>query len=315
MKSRFILSRLFYFFSVFSVLFCFSCGDTEDGQETINFTNNTFLNETAEQWLQPTDEGWEKLKDAEQWLQLTDEGWEKLKDEDWEKLKDEDWIRLTDKEVKELMNLKIPRWNGEQRAWEKAMKHSHARLFQKFGDIPQVRYKVEFQRMSRGGIVTLEFAKQHLAYWAATYFLFPTADHQRTFGEARDRLRRIAQREELRLLEQLRIEDSEAWVKGIHAFLIRRHGNTREVDTIANFLRKLELNLPRTDKECYAYFEVYDAFYDDSNTASVYEFYALLEALHQVRPFVADPPSPSLEKYREARAEGISFYDIDWDDD
>jgi len=315
MKSRFILSHLFYFSSVLSVLLCFSCGDTEDGQETINSTNNAFLNEAAEQWLQPTDEDWEKLKDAEQWLQLTDEDWEKLKDEDWEKLKDEDWIRLTDKEVKELMNLEIPRWNGEQIAWEKAMKHSHARIFQKFGDIPQVRYKVEFQRMSRGGIVTLEFAKQQLAYWAATYFLFPTADHQRTLGENRDQLRRIAQREELRLLEKLRIEDSEAWVKGMRAFLIKRHGNIPETDVIIEFLRKLEWELPRTDEECRTYLKVYETLYDHISTASTYESYAWLEAVNQIGHFVGDAPRRHLEKYREARAEGISFYDIDWNDE
>ncbi len=320
MKSRFILSRFFYFSSLLSVLLCFSCGDTEDGQETINAINNTFFNETDEQWLRPTDEDWDKLKDAEQWLQLTDEDWEKLKDEDWEKLKGEDWIRLTDAEVEELMNLEIPRRNGEQIAWEKAMKHLQARRFQEFGDIPPVRYKVEFQRQywkeeGEFVIVTLEFAKQRLAYWAANYFLFPNVENQRTLEEARDGLRIIAEREELRLLEQLRIENPEVWAKGIYAFLIKKHGKIPEVNTIANFLRKLELNLPITDKECHAYFQVYDALYDDINTASAYEFYALLEALHQVRPFVEDPPSRTLEQYREARAESTPFYDIDWDDD
>jgi len=315
MKSRFILSRFFYFLSVLSVLLCFSCGDTEDGQETINFINDTSFNETAEQWLRPTDEDWEKLKDAEQWLQLTDEDWEKLKDEDWEKLKDEGWIRLTDAEVEELIDLKIPRWNGEQIAWEKAMKHSHARLFQKFGDIPQVRYIVEYDQMSRGGIVTLEFAKQRLAYWAAKYFLLPNADSQRALEDTRNRLKAIAEREELRLLEQLRIENPEVWAKGMYAFLIKKHGKIPEVDTIVSFLRKLELNLPRINNECHAYFEAYDVLYDDSNTASAYEFYAMLEALHQIRAFVEEPPSRTLEKYREARAEGISFYGIDWNDD
>jgi len=295
--------------------FFVGCGDAEDPEEPNIRTSNILLDAPAEQWLQPTDEAWEKLKDAEQWLQLTDEDWGKLKDEDWERLKDEDWIRLTDAEVEELMNLEIPRWNGEHVAWEKAMKPSHARLFQKFGDLPQVRYRVEFQRMARGGIVTLEFAKQRLAYWATTYFLGPTADHQRTLGETRDQLRRIAQREELRLLEKLRIEDSEAWVKGMRAFLIKKHGNIPENDVIIEFLRKLELELPRTDADCHAYLEVYRTLYDHINTASTYEFYALLEALHQVRLFVADPPSPRVEKYREARAEGISFDDIDWDDD
>jgi hypothetical protein len=306
MKSRFILSRFFYFAFVLSVLLCFSCGDTEDEQEATDATYNTFLDEPDEHWLQLT-----------QWLRLTDADWKALKDEDWEKLKGENWTRLTDAEVEELMNLKIPPWDFKQRTWEENREHYHARLFQEFGNIPQVRYIVEFDRRRSGGIViiTLALAEQRLAYWAANYFLYPNANNQRTFEDNRNSLKAIAEREHLRFLEQRRIEEPEAWAKSMYAFLIRKHGKIPEVNTIANFLRKLEFNLPRTDKECYAYFEVYDALYDDMNTASVYEFYALLEALYQIRAFVKDPPSGRLEKYREARAEGISFYDIDWNDE
>ena len=301
----------------------FGCGDTEDGQEVINPINNRLLDEHDEQVLQLTAEDWGKLKDAKQWLQLTnakqwlqltDEDWEKLTDEDWGKLKDEDWIRLTDKEVKELMNLKIPPLNGEQVAWEAALKHSHASLFQEFGDIPQVRYKVEFERQHwkrKSGvvIVTLEFSKKEFAHGVATYFLFPDADNQRTLEENRKQLKFRIDQKELRLLEQLRIEDPETWVKGMHAFLIRKHGDIRGVDAIANFLRKLELNLPRTDKECHTYIEAYRVLYD-SNHASTYEYYAMFEAAHQIAP-LPEGPLRELEKYREARAEGISFYDIE----
>ena len=161
------------------------------------------------------------LKDAEQWLHL------RLKD--WEKLKDEHWIRLTDAEVKELMNLEIPkRWAFEAADEALRKKHHGATLFQQFGDIPQVRYIVEFHLMSRGGIVTLEFAKQLVADSAAMYFLFPNADNQHTFE---------------------------------------------------------------------------------------YEYYAMFEASDQLRPIVTEVPLRILEKYREARAEGISFYNIDWDHD
>ena len=318
MKSRLTLRSLFYLGCLFSLFFCFSCGDTEDEQEATNPTNNTFLDAPSELWFQLEDEDWEKLKDAEQWIQLTAEDWKNLKAEDWEKLKDEDWIRLTDAEVEELMNLELPPGDFKERTWEEARKYSHARLFQKFGDIPQVRYTVEFERRPSRGlvIVTLELAKQHLAKSAATYFLVPTENHKHWLEDSRKRLKVIAAREEVRLLEQLRIEDPETWAKGMYAFLIRKHGKIQEVNTIVNFLRKLELNLPRTDAECRIYyFEAYDALYDDINTASVYEFYAMLEALYQIRPFVKNPPSPTLEKYREARAEGISFYDIEWDED
>ena len=93
---------------------------TEDGQEVTNSTYNTFLDEPDEQRLQ-----------------------------------------LKDEEVEELMNLEIPqRWGFEIKDQALRQKYRHAIYFQRFGDIPQVRYVVEFEQMSRGGIITLELAKQ-----------------------------------------------------------------------------------------------------------------------------------------------------------
>ena len=321
--------QFFYLASVLSLLLCFGCGDTEDEQEVTNPTYNTFLNEPDEQPLQSDDQSPQltdiDLKDAEQWLHLTLKDWENLKDEDWEKLKGEDWIRLTDAEVKELMNLKIPkRWAFEAADEALRKKHHEATLFQQFGDIPQVRYIVEFDRMWRGGIVTLEVAKRLVADSAAMYFLFPNADNQHTFEKIRNLLQAIIEqeehsleKEELRLLDQLRIEDPEAWVKSMRAFFIQKHGNIPEASTIIEFLRKLELDLPRVDKECRSYLTAYNALYTAFNVHSTYEYeyYAMFEAVDQIRPIVVEGPLRILEKYREARAEGISFYNIDWDDD
>ena len=266
----------------------FGCGDTEDTKNAPIATRYTFLNEP----------------------ELDEE-------EYWEQFKDENWIRLTDAEVEELMNFEIPRWDFKQQTLEEFNKHSHAFLFQEFGDIPSVRYIVEFERQRENGgvvILTLTLAKQIVACAEAMYFLLPTEDHKRSLEKLREVLKGVEEQEERLVLEQLRREDPKAWIKRKRVFLISKHGDIPEIDTIVNFLQKLELNLPITDKECHAYIQIYDALYDDINTASAYEFYALLEALHQVRAFVADPPSPRLEKYREARAEGISFYDIDWND-
>lgn len=315
MKNKLTLFHFFSLASVLSFLFSFGCGDIEDVQEVTNSTHNMLRDDPDEQQLQLEGEELKLLKDLER---LRNKNWKRLKDKDWEKLKGEDWVGLTDKEVKELMNVVVPqRWGFEVEDPALRQKYRHATLFQKFGDIPQVRYIVEFDRMRGGGIriITLEFAKQLTAEAAATYFLFPNADNQRLLEEAKNQLRVIAEEEEIRFLDQLRIGNPKVWLKGIRTFLIRRHGDIPEVDIIIEFLRKLELRLPRTDKECHIYFEAYDALYDHSNTASVYEFYALLEALHQIRRFVREPPSRTLEKYRKAREDGISFYDIDWDDD
>ena len=328
MKNRLIFCRFFYLTSILSLLICFSCGDTEDEQEVTNPIYHTFLDEPDEQSLQSDDQSPQvtdkDLKDAEQWLHLTLKDWGNLKDEDWEKLKGEGWIRLTDVEVKELVNLKIPPGWAFADAEALRKKHREAQFFQQFGDIPQVRYIVEFDRRQLwGAIITLEIAIQMVAKSAALYFLFPVADNQQAFETTRNLLRSIIEqeehsleKEELRLLDQLRIEDTEAWVKSMRAFFIEKHGNVPEANTIIEFLRKLELDLPRADKECRSYLAAYDALYTAFKVPPTYEYeyYAMFEAVDQLWPIVAEGPLGTLEKYREARAEGISFYNIDWDD-
>ena len=293
MKSSLTLRSLFYFSCCLSLFLVFGCGDTEDTKNAPIATRYTFLNEP----------------------ELDEE-------EYWEQFKDENWIRLTDAEVEELMNFEIPRWDFKQQTLEEFNKHSHAFLFQKFGDIPSVRYIVEFERQrlkENSGVVilTLTLAKQIVARAEAMYFLLPTEDHKRSFEKLREVLKGVEEQEELRVMEQLRREDPKAWIKRKRVFLISKHGDIPEIDTIVNFLQKLELNLPRTDEECFAYLEAYDDLYNDSDSVPVYEFYATLEATDQIRPLIGNPPkrTNTLEKYREARAKGISFYNIDWDDD
>lgn len=190
MKHSKTINAFFYLACLISLSFFLSCGDTEDTEETIDSIFNPFLDEPDEQWLQ-------------------------LEDEDWEKLKDENWVRLTDEEVKELMTLDIPQDWGFNTEAHVSQKYHHATLFQKFGDIPQVRFIVEFERMERGGIVTLALAKQIAAHAEATYFITPNAVTRRSLERTRNLLRSIEEQEELRLLDQLRIEDPKAWVKGM----------------------------------------------------------------------------------------------------
>ena len=228
------------------------------------------------------------------------------------------------------MNLEVPKdWAIEAADAALREKHREAALFQQFGDIPLVRYKIEFDRhylKKRGFTITTtpEIAKQFVGYYAALYFLFPTEDHRRLLEDEMKQLKTIIEHEErsleieeLRRLDQLRIEDPEAWVKSMRAFLIQKHGDTPEANTIIEFLRKLELDLPRADEECHSYLTAYNALYTAFKIRSTYEYeyYAMFEASNQLRPIVAGVPLRILEKYREARAEGISFYDIDWDND
>ncbi len=200
MKNGFILSNFFYFTAILSLLICFGCGDTEDEQEVIKPNYNTFDEyplQSDDQLPQLTDIDDIDLKDAKQWLHLTLKDWGNLKDEDWEKLKDEDWIRLTDAEVKKLRNLDVPpNWAFADVDEALRKKHREAQYLQQFGDIPQVRYIVESNRMRRSEIVTPGLAIQITAKMAAMYFLFPVAENQQAFETARNLLQRIIEQEE-----------------------------------------------------------------------------------------------------------------------
>ncbi len=60
----------------------------------------------------------------------------------------EGWVRLTDEDVAELMNLVLPPnwWTDEDISHELKIRYNHAQLLRQFGDIPQVRYIIEFKR-------------------------------------------------------------------------------------------------------------------------------------------------------------------------
>jgi hypothetical protein len=200
MKNRFILSNFFYLTAILSLMICFGCGDTEDEQVVIkpNYnTSNEYPLQSDDQLPQLTDIDDIDLKGAKQWLHLTLKDWGNLKDEDWEKLKDEDWIRLTDAEVKGLRNLEVPQnWAFADVDEAVRKKHREAQFFQQFGDIPQVRYIVEYNRMRGSVIVTPKIAIQMVAKSAALYFLFPAADNQQSFETTRNLLQAIIEQEE-----------------------------------------------------------------------------------------------------------------------
>ncbi|MYC76422.1 hypothetical protein F4X10_11715 [Candidatus Poribacteria bacterium] len=296
MKSHFTFS----IFLLLVSLFCFGCGDAQDIEETADAPYNPLF-DTPDKRL----------------LNKPDKPLLRLKDKDWEKLKGDDWIALTAAEVEELMNLVIPqRWALETKDQALYEKYRAATYFQRFGDLPQVRYLVEFMQQP----TTDEFVEVDLlsityersaAYLEASYFLLPTAVNRRSLEDIR---KRVDEEKERRFLDRLRRKNPEAWIEHKHAALILIHGDIPEVDNIAYFLGKLEMGLPITNKDCYIYIDAFISLYNHSEGASTYEYYAWLEATEQTGPS-SENSLRSLEKYRKARIEGISFYDINWDDD
>ena len=290
-------------FSIFLLLITFlsfGCGDVEPREAAPDSPYNPLVDTPDKRLLNPPEKPLFRLKDK-----------------DWEKLKGDDWIALTDADVEELMNLVLPqRWALETEDPVLFRKYRAASLFQRFGDLPQVRYEVEFlQQPTKDEFVEVDLLsitfERRAAWFEARYFLFRNPDTRRSLEEIRNLM--DAEKDRL-FLDRLRRKNPEAWVEHKHAALLRQHGDIPEVDRIADFLRKVEFNLPRTDRECHGYIETYISLYDHITTGSRYEYYAKLEAHHQVIRLSAESRR-RLEKYRQARAAGISFDDIDRDED
>jgi len=191
--------------------------------------------------------------------------------------------------------------------------YKRADLIKQFGDIPQVHTIADFHLRSPLGIkrVTRE---TFIAYFEAIYFLFPTEAHRLALEEARKpELIRGPE------LEALREENPELWSQQIRHQLVEEHGDIPEVHIVADFIRKLELQIPRTDIECRDFliahrqmrpFKVNEQFH-----LPLDEQYAILEAQDQLKVKMNKLTLDALEKFREAKAKGISFRLIDWGED
>ena len=93
------------------------------------------------------------------------------------------WVKVTDEDVEELLNLDIlPNWHKLDISPEWKNKYAHATLLKQFGDIPAVRYTIEFER-NPGFEISREL---FVAYFEANYRLFPTENNRRALEEARN---------------------------------------------------------------------------------------------------------------------------------
>ena len=191
--------------------------------------------------------------------------------------------------------------------------YERAQLIKQFGDIPQVHIRADFHLLSPLGVKTVT-RETFIAYFEAQYFLFPNEVNRRALEDAR-KPEPIGGPE----LDKLRKEDPEAWAKRYRAQLIEEFGNTPQVKIVADFIRKLELQLPRTDAECHTFLKAHSQM---RGLAAKQEFilprdeeYAVLEAQDQLKIKVNELTRLRLEKFRKAKAEGIPFHLMDRIDD
>ena len=193
--------------------------------------------------------------------------------------------------------------------------YERALLLKEFGDIPAVHTIADYGKFARLTGASTVTREEFIDFFAAQYKLFPNEANRRALETAR-KPERVAGPE----LEKMRIVAPELWAQHKHEQLIRQHGDNPQVDIVANFIRKVELQLPRTDEECHAFLKALrhiDPFESQHLKRFGYPYdegYAALEARAQLHLMRHELAWRALEKYREAKAKGIPFRLIDWED-
>ncbi len=198
------------------------------------------------------------------------------------------WVKLTDEDVVKLMKLEIlPNWVNMDISQEWKNKYTHAQLLKQFGDTPQVRFIIEFQRNPGFEISRRLF----VAYFEAHYHLFPTENNRRALEEVRNiENQPVPEPPPPRIV---RIEPiTVARAEEIRIELIEKHGDIPQVHTVANFFIKVARNMSIT--------------YDD--------YLPYLEAQHHLNP-QSEYIRQRLKKYKKAKADGIPFHLIDDEDE
>lgn len=154
------------------------------------------------------------------------------------------WVKLTNEDVEELMNLEIlPNWHNMDLSQEWQEKYNHATLLKQFGDIPEVRYIIEFKRNPG-----FEISHQlYVAYFEAHYRLFPNENNRRALEEAWN----IPNQPGPETVDEdkLREEDPQLYIKIQKERLIKNHGDIPQVHIYIDFLRKVLLRIHITAAE------------------------------------------------------------------
>jgi hypothetical protein len=177
-----------------------------------------------------------------------------------------------------------------------------AQLIKRFGDIPEVHTFADNGLRNALGIYPTD--EEINAAEKAYAFLFPDqfSKIKPTHNE------RISA--ELEELARIRKEYPEAWIEHNLARLIKEHGDTRDVRTVADFMGKIELGQTITEAEYETYVEIMDRL--SPRIRTIDEVYVRLEAESQLGIWLSDIKQCRLKAYRWAREEGISFVQIDW---
>ena len=164
-----------------------------------------------------------------------------------------------------------------------------AQLVKQFGDIPQVHTVATWElKHAIGAAMDITWFKskpgEHIAYLEALYHLWPTESHRQGLENARKEAAEPTYAE-------LKEKNPELWAQLERERLIEEHGDTPHTHVVVEFHRKTALGLHTTEDEYLTY----------------------LEAQVHLNP--DDEIGPRLlERFRNAKADGIPFEDVKTDD-
>lgn len=164
-----------------------------------------------------------------------------------------------------------------------------ARLIITFRDIPEVHIvanaNLQYLIASIKQIpwITLK-PGEHIAYLEAIYHLWPSENNRITLESAR-------RDEEAPTYEELMEQNPVLWAEREREQLLEEHGDKPQIHIMADFKRKLALELPTTDEEYLVYLQAVADLHPEDETAQ-----------------------RLLERFSEAKADGIPFEDVKVDD-
>ena len=164
-----------------------------------------------------------------------------------------------------------------------------AQLSEQFGQTHEVRIVASW-RLKYAIAVAIELpwfsptSAEYIAYLEAMYHLWPNETNRQTLEGAREITDTLT-------YEELKAQHPEVWSHLERAYLIAEHGDKPETHIMADYHRKVALELPITEAETLSY----------------------LEAVVHLNP--EDEVGPRLlARYRQAKAAGIPFADVETDD-
>ncbi len=280
---------LFFYFTCLMALFLLACGDAEDMESetslSLNPTNPTDTLDSTTESTGELDAFIFRVEDIYAQLQAKT----RTVPKNPEKVEDPALRAAYTRFLLSKGKLALPHhWVHTEDAVLRA-EYYRAQLRKQFGNMPQVQIVANWE-LKQAIASTMEMpwfqikAGEHIAYLEALYHLWPTETHRRALEDAR-------KIEAEPTYEELREKNPELWAQRERELLIEEYGDKPQTHVVADFHRKLALDLHTTEAEYLAY----------------------LEALVHLKPD-DEVGKRLLERFRQAKADGIPFKDVKVDD-